>query len=127
MQLLIGLLNAIAAMVFLYTVVSVPTQLVRRFRRRFKRELVSPIGLVIKEWSKGWLLMAIILIPLSSALTFFSSRNAGLDDAQIFTLIATQSVIGNIGTSLCFGYVWMMLNKGNWSLSGREKAAIKEA
>lgn len=76
--------------------------------------------LIIKKLLKYWFFTALILIPFSLVISYLALSEAGVSGANIFAALVTQVFIGNIGTTLLFGYVFMKANKESWSYSARE-------
>lgn len=117
LHLLTQVLNAAASLALIYCLFSVPTQFIRRFRRKKHGFAVSPVSLIFRKLLKYWFLTALIVIPVSCGLIYMSGQAAGLDGGKIFALMVTQGAAGNILTSMLFGYVFMKANKKNWSES----------
>ena len=78
---------------------------------------VSPMLLIIRKILKYWFFTALVLMPFSLAITYLALSLGG---REIFVLLAVQS-LGNIGTTLLFGYVFMKANKASWSYSALEE------
>lgn len=120
LQLVVQLMNAASGLVFLYCLFSIPAQIIRRFRLKRQRKAISPMLLIIKKLLKYWFFTALILIPFSLVISYLALSEAGVSGANIFVALVTQVFIGNIGTTLLFGYVFMKANKESWSYSARE-------
>ncbi|MBO2682800.1 hypothetical protein [Shewanella algae] len=121
LEFLIQLLNVTSGIIVIYCLFSMPTQLIRRFRRKWNGKAVSPISLIFKKILKGWLLALLILVPISSLLTYSVLNETGAEPGHIFAVIVTQSIIGNILTSFFYGYVFIKINKSKWSYSAKEE------
>lgn len=113
--------SGLSGLVFFYCLYSIPTQFVRRFRRKKKGESISPFSLILKNILKNWGIAAIIIIPVTSILIFAAGQDAGLHRTQIIHLIMINSIFGNILTSLLFGYALMVIRKDSWSVSALEE------
>lgn len=82
---------------------------------------VSPMLLIIRKLLKYWFFTALILIPFSLIISYLALSEGGLSGSEIYAALVTQVFIGNIGTTLLFGYVFMKANKGSWSYSVLEQ------
>lgn len=120
----IEILNLAALLVFFYCLFSIPAQIIRRFRLKRKGKTVSPMLLILKQLFKYWFFAALIIIPLSLIISYITLRDGGLSGSEIYLTLVTKIFIGNIGTTLFFGYVWMKANKASWSYSAQEKKAL---
>lgn len=80
--------------------------------------------LILKQLFKYWFFAALIIIPLSLIISYITLRDGGLSGSEIYLTLVTKIFIGNIGTTLFFGYVWMKANKASWSYSAQEKKAL---
>ncbi|MCU8092500.1 hypothetical protein L5M18_13125 [Shewanella sp. SM20] len=121
LQLFVELINLASGLVFFYCLFSIPAQFIRRFRLKRQGKTVSPILLIIRKLLKYWLFTALILIPFSLVISYLALSGGNLSDKEIFVLLVTQVFIGNIGTTLLFGYVFMKANKASWSHSVLEQ------
>lgn len=113
----IGIINIAVFFAVIYSVISIPAQIVRRIRRKRQGVPVSPMTLIIKKLLKYWLLTAVVLMPVSALATFLALESSGASAREIYIAIITKSLLGNIITSLLIGYVLMKSNKNNWSHS----------
>jgi len=118
-SLLLGLLNAVIGLVVIYSLFSVPVQIVRRIRRTRQNQPVSPMGLILRKLLKGWFISALILIPTAVALIVIAGNKSAQSGADIYFAAITQGVLGNILTSLFVGYALMKATKSIWSVSER--------
>ncbi len=114
-QLIIQLLNGITALIMIYCIISIPVQIIRRIVRKRKDLPVSPLTLIFKKLLKYWVTSAACLIPISSVLILISGNELGLSGQQLFPLIVTQAIIGNVGTSLLVAYVFLRIRKTAWT------------
>ena len=118
-------LNLVAVIATIYCIVTIPGQFIRRYRRKKAGETVSPMRLIIRKLLKYWLYTALVLIPLASLFSFMALSQAGASGAEIAVALITQTIIGNIGTSLIFGYVGMRADKDGWSHSAIEDMELR--
>lgn len=116
---IITLINGIVSLALLYTLCSVPVQIVKRFRRKSKGLQVSPFKVIVKNFVKHWCKAALLLILLSATVTILAGKEAGLGNGDIIAYIMIESIVGNLGTSIFVGYVWMLFNRGNWSVNSQ--------
>lgn len=123
LQLFIQLMNFASGLVFFYCLFSIPTQIIRRFRLKRQGKAVSPMLLILKKLFKYWFFTALILIPLSLVISYLALSASGISSGEIYVVLVTQVLIGNIGTTLLFGYVFMKANKASWSFSTQESRA----
>nr|WP_181716420.1 hypothetical protein [Psychrobacter sp.] len=114
---IILILNLLALVALLYFVLAIPLQALRRFKRKKKGQVVSPISLITKKILKYWMITAAILIPTSVFITYTYLTSLGVSNGDIATAIVLQSILGNIFTSLFIGYFFMVLWKDRWSYS----------
>lgn len=121
---IILILNLLALVALLYFILAIPLQALRRFKRKKKGQVVSPISLITKKILKYWAITAAILIPTSVFITYTYLTSLGVPNGDIATAIVLQSVLGNILTSLFVGYFFMVLWKDRWSYSA-DPANIK--
>lgn len=77
--------------------------------------------LIIRKLLKYWFFTALIVIPFSLVISYLALSEGGLSGAEIYVALVTQVFIGNIGTTLLFGYVFMKAKKEGWSYSAREE------
>ena len=77
--------------------------------------------LIFKKLFKYWFFAALIIIPFSLVISYLALSEGGLSGSEIYVLLVTQVFIGNIGTTLIFGYVFMKANKASWSYSAQEE------
>ena len=117
LQMLSSLMNLVSVLVFFYCLFSIPAQIIRRFRLKKQGKAVSPMLLIIRKILKYWFFTALVLMPFSLAISYLALSLGG---REIFVLLAVQS-LGNIGTTLLFGYVFMKANKASWSYSALEE------
>ena len=121
LQLFVELMNLASGLVFFYCLFSIPAQTVRRFRLKRQGKAVSPMLLIIRKLLKYWFFSALILIPFALIVSYLALSEGGLSSSEVFVALVTQVFIGNIGTALLFGYVFMKANKASWSYSAREE------
>lgn len=121
LQLFVPLMNLVSGLVFVYCLFSIPAQIIRRFRLKRQGKAVSPMFLIVRKLLKYWFFTALILIPFSLVISYLALSERGLSGSEIYVALVLQSVIGNIGTTLLFGYVFMKENKGSWSYSALEE------
>lgn len=110
-------MNLLALVALLYFILAIPLQALRRFKRKKKGQVVSPISLITKKILKYWAITAAILIPTSVFITYTYLTSLGVSNGDIATAIVLQSILGNIFTSLFIGYFFMVLWKDRWSYS----------
>ena len=82
---LVQLLNAVAGLVVIYSLFSIPAQFIRRFRLKRQGKKVSPFPLILRKILKYWFVAAVIIIPLSTILTYLALSQAGADGKDIYT------------------------------------------
>jgi hypothetical protein len=121
LQLFVDFMNLASGLVFFYCLFSIPAQIIRRFRLKRQRKSVSPMLLIIRKLLKYWFFTALLFIPSSLIISYLALSEGGLSGAEIFAVLVTQVFIGNIGTTLLFGYVFMKANKESWSYSVKEE------
>lgn len=120
LQLFVQLMNLASGLVFFYCLFSIPAQIIRRFRLKRQGKAVSPMLLILRKLLKYWFVTALILIPFSLIISYLALSEGGLSGSEIYVALVTQVFIGNIGTTLLFGYVFMKANKDSWSYSAKE-------
>nr|WP_181718436.1 hypothetical protein [Psychrobacter sp.] len=124
MPVLGSFLNLLSLVALLFTIIGGPFQIYKRFKRKNKGQVVSPITLIIKKILKYWIITAVILIPLSAFIAYVQLISIGASQSEIAETILLQSIIGNVLTSLVMGYFFMLLFKDSWSYSA-DPANIK--
>lgn len=77
--------------------------------------------LILRKLLKYWFFTALILIPFSLIISYLALSEGGLSGSEIYVALVTQVFIGNIGTTLLFGYAFMKANKASWSYSAQEE------
>lgn len=115
------LINFITGLVALYLVLGIPFHIVRRINRIRKGEIVSPIMLIGTKILRYWMLSAAILMPLGAVLTYFSLSSLGLSKSEMSSSIFIFSILGNILTSLAFGFAYTVYSSPKWSFSADPK------
>lgn len=123
----LGIINIAVFFAVIYSVFSVPAQIVRRIKRKRQGVPVSPMALIIKKLLKYWVLTAAVLIPVSALATFLALESSGASAQEIYIAIITKSLLGNFITSLLVGYVLMKSNKNNWSHSAPSESEAKNS
>ncbi|MCB0482875.1 MAG: hypothetical protein KDC83_15705 [Flavobacteriales bacterium] len=121
LQLFVQLMNLASGLVFIYCLYSVPSQIIRRLRLKRQGKAVSPMLLIIRKLFKYWFFTALILIPFSLVISYLALNEGGLSGSEIFVPLFTKVFVGNIGTTLLFGYVFMKAKKDSWSYSAIEE------
>lgn len=121
LQLFVELMNFASGLIFFYCLFSIPAEIVRRFRLKRQGKVVSPMLLIVRKVLKYWFFTAIVLISFSLVISYLALSELGLPGSEIFVVLMTKVFIGNIGTSLLFGYVLMKANKDSWSYSALEE------
>ena len=89
--------------------------MIRRFRLKRRGEPVSPILLIIKQLLKNWVLCSLVIILISSLISYFSLSNAGASGREIYVELITKVFSGNILTTLFFAYALSKATKEKWS------------
>jgi len=125
LQLFVQPLNLVSSLVFFYCLFSIPAQITRRFRLKKQGKAVSPMLLIIRKLLKYWFFTALIFIPFSLIISYLALSEEGLSGADIYVALITKVFIGNIGTTLFFGYVLMKAKKESWSYSTREDKRLE--
>jgi polyferredoxin len=125
MEVIILVTNAATGLVCVCSVLSILFQIRRRQRRKQAGETISPMRLIIRMLLKYWLYTALIVIPLASAVSWLALTTAGVTGAEIAVALFTQTMIGNIGTTLLLGYLFMRADKDVWSDSAIEVREIR--
>lgn len=113
-DLLVQILNVIALVIAIYCLFSIPSEIIRRFRLKRKGEPVSPMLLILKQLLKNWVLCALVIIPISSLISYFSLSNAGASGREIYVELITKVFVGNILTTLFFAYALSKATKEKW-------------
>jgi hypothetical protein len=119
-QIFAQLMNIVSGLVFFYCLFSIPAQTIRRFRLKRQGKAVSPILLILRKLLKYWFFTALIVIPFSLVMSYLTLSEEGLSGRDIYVALVTHVFIGNIGTTLLLGYVFMKANKESWSYSMME-------
>jgi hypothetical protein len=73
--------------------------------------------LIVRKLLKYWFFTALFLMPFSLVISYLALSEGSLSESEKYVALFTQVLVGNIGTTLLFGYVFMKANKASWSYS----------
>lgn len=120
------LMNAIAGFSAIFTLFSVPSQYLRRRKRKKNGLLVTPRKVIIKQWLKTSLIFGVILISITAYLVGSYLYSNGVPTPDIALFIITNVIITNILTSLAIGYTVAVIRKDKWSYSSNPELAQEQ-
>lgn len=121
------LLNGLSASAFIVFVVSIPIQIIRRIIRSKANLPVTPLKAIFLRFLKYWLLTALVMIPVSSYVYYSIMQEIGASQQQIAQGILTQTVFGNLITSIFVAYLLLVVFSNKWSLSAQHNKAARKA
>ena len=125
MEVIISVTNVVTGLACVCCALSILFQIRRRQRRKQAGETISPMRLIIRMLLKYWLYTALIVVPLASGVSWLALTTAGMTGPEIAAALFTQTMIGNIGTTLLLGYLFMRADKDAWSDSAIEVREVR--